>query len=173
MTDFPQKIMIFGRPGSGKSTFALKIHQQTQIPLYHLDKFFFTSNWVERDYNEFLATQQMIVDKTKWIIDGNSTKSLEMRYQQADLSLYFNYPLYLYYWRVLKRLFTKNLAIDDRAEGCDEVLKVSLLKYIWGFDKRVENQIIELRKKYPLTKFIEINSDQKLMQFYKEFYKLL
>ncbi|HXF90407.1 MAG TPA: AAA family ATPase, partial [Candidatus Nitrosotenuis sp.] len=87
----PKRIVIFGRPGCGKSTFALSLHQATGIPLYHLDKYFFTSNWVERDYGEFLAIQQSIIDQDQWIIDGNSIRSLEMRFARADLVLYFNY----------------------------------------------------------------------------------
>lgn len=50
----PKKIMIFGRPGSGKSTFATWLSQSLDLPLHHLDKHFYIRNWVERDYNEFL-----------------------------------------------------------------------------------------------------------------------
>ena len=86
------RIMIFGCPGSGKSTFALTLHQAAGIPLYHLDKYFYTTNWFERDYAEFLAIQQSLIDTKSWIIDGNCLKSLAMRYKKADLILYFNYP---------------------------------------------------------------------------------
>lgn len=44
----PQKIMIFGRPGSGKSTFALQLHKLTEIPLHHVDKHFFEAGWQKR-----------------------------------------------------------------------------------------------------------------------------
>jgi adenylate kinase family enzyme len=54
------KVMIFGRPGSGKSTFALKLSQTTGLPLYHLDKYFFESHWKERNYQEFLSDQQSL-----------------------------------------------------------------------------------------------------------------
>ena len=36
----PKKIMIFGIPGSGKSTFALKISRLLNVSLFHLDKYF-------------------------------------------------------------------------------------------------------------------------------------
>ena len=66
--------MIFGRPGSGKSTFANKLSKEINTPLYHLDKYFYVDNWIERDYQEFLQVQQDIVNQPSWIIDGNSTK---------------------------------------------------------------------------------------------------
>jgi len=154
--------MIFGRPGSGKSTFALKIHKKTDIPLYHLDCYFYLGNWQERDYQEFLDIQKKIVDKEQWIIDGNCTKSLEMRYQRADLCLYFNYPRWRCYLRIIKRLFVKDHKIKDRAQGCSETIRWSLLYYIWTFEKRVFNQTKTLKAKYPGVQFIEIQNDNDL-----------
>ena len=87
-----------------------------------------------------------------------------MRYSKADLVLHFNYPRVLCYWRILKRLFYKTKEIDDRADGCKETVRWSLLKYMWGFENRVAKQIIELKQKHPNCKFIEISSDKELAQ---------
>jgi adenylate kinase family enzyme len=133
-----------------------------KAPLYHLDKHFYEANWVERNYQEFLTDQQFLVNQERWIIDGNSTKSLEMRYSKADLVLYFNYSRVLCYWRILKRLFCETKEIEDRADGCKETVRWSLLKYMWSFENRVAKQIIELKQKYPNCKFIEITSDKDL-----------
>jgi len=157
-----QRIMIFGIPGSGKSTFALMLHKKTGIPLYHLDCHFYVCNWQERDYQEFLDIQKKIVDQEQWIIDGNCIKSLEMRYQRADLCLYFNYPRWLCYLRIIKRLFTKDHKIKDRAQGCPETICWSLLAYIWSFEKRVFNQTKILKAQYPEVQFVEIRNDNDL-----------
>ncbi|MCX7352934.1 MAG: 50S ribosome-binding GTPase [Proteobacteria bacterium] len=151
--------MIFGRPGSGKSTFTNALHKTTGLPLHHLDKHFFTKNWIERDTQEFLKIQQSIVDTNSWIIDGNSIKSLEMRYRRADLVLYLNFPRWLCYIRVFKRIFDKSIEIDDRAEDCPEKASWRLLKYMWTFDQRVEKPITYLREKYPNAKFVKISND--------------
>ena len=157
--------MIFGRSGSGKSTFAHDLHKITGLPLYHLDKYFFTRNWVERDKQEFLDIQQSIVDTHFWIIDGNSIKSLEMRYSRADLVLYLNHPRWLCYIRVFKRIFDKNIEIDDRAESCPEKASWRLLKYMWTFDQRVEKSIEYLRDKYPDVPFVKISNEGDLRDF--------
>jgi len=158
----PKRIMIFGRPGTGKSTFALQLHNKSKIPLYHLDKYFFKENWVERDYQDFLDIQQSIASKDEWIIDGNATKSLEMRWERADLVLFFNYSKLICLYRLLKRLFYKNKEIDDRAEGCNERVRLVLLKYMWGFENRVKAQIEGLKEKYPSANMIEIKNDSDL-----------
>lgn len=102
------------------------------------------------------------MNKESWIIDGNSTKSFEMRYKRADICLYFNFPRYLCYWRVFKRLLYKEASIDDRADNCREKVSWSLLKYMWGFDKRVNPILKLLKQNYPQVRFIEINSDKAL-----------
>ena len=153
------RIMIIGRPGSGKSTFAIKLQKILNIPLFHLDKYFFSTHWKPRDYQEFLLMQQQLVDKPQWIIDGNSSKSFEMRYAQADLCLYFNFPKWLCYWRVFKRLFHKHPDIDDRAPYCHETVRWELLKYMWDFEERM--LIIErLSIKYPNVRLVELHSDR-------------
>ncbi len=157
--------MIFGRPGSGKSTFAFELHKKLNLPLYHVDKYFFVSNWAPRDFQEFLTIQQSIVDKPAWIIDGNSTKSLEMRYAKADLVLYFNYPRYICLWRIFKRVWDKNTEIEDRADGCKERLPLGLIPYLWNFQNRVDAQLNLFKTKYPNTHFIEIRKDNDLQSF--------
>ncbi len=87
-----KRIMIIDRPGSGKSTFAVQLQKKLKVPLFHLDKYFFEKNWIESNYQEFLSLQKEMISNPGWIIDGNSTKSYEMRYKKAELCLYFNFP---------------------------------------------------------------------------------
>ncbi len=163
-----QRIMIFGRPGSGKSTFAFWLHNKTEIPLFYLDRYFYIRNWIERDYNEFLKIQEKMVNKKSWIIDGNCLSSLEMRYQKANICIYFNLPIYICYWRLLKRYFYKDKRIKDRAEGCKETIYFKLLKYMWNFDIRVNPIIQKLKKNYPKVDFYEIKSNFQLQQLKKK-----
>lgn len=170
MIHYPcNKLMIFGRPGSGKSTYAYKVHQATGLPVHHLDRCFFTKNWQQRNTQEFLAIQQEIVNQPQWIIDGNCIKSLEMRYQHADVCLYFNYSRLICYFRLLQRRFWhKSPAPKDRPKGCKEHISWRLLKYMWDFEKRVEHIIQHLKEKYPYVTFIEINNEQQLIQLQEQ-----
>ena len=160
--------MIFGRPGSGKSTFALALHKAVGIPLHHLDKHFYEANWVERNYQEFMQIQQSIVEQNKWIIDGNNTKSLELRYSHANLVLYFNYPRWLCYLRTFKRLFNKKSEFDDRALGCKETIRFNLLRYMWSYEDRVINQIHDLKARFPHVEFVEIYNDKQVKNLLKK-----
>lgn len=161
-----RRIMLFGIPGSGKSTFALKLSRILHLPLFHLDKYFFLEGWKERDYDEFLDIQSELVKQEYWIIDGNATRSLEMRYRRADMILYFNFNRVLCLYRIFKRLIHKHPHLSDRADGCTEKVRRRLITYLWGFPKRVKPQIEHLREKYPETTFYEIRSEKELKELF-------
>jgi adenylate kinase family enzyme len=108
---------------------------------------------------------ELVIDfksETMIVPIGIHTKSLELRYSNADFVLYFNYPRWLCYLRVFKRLFNKDSEIDDRALGCKETVRISLLRYMWNFEQRVKDIIVGLKDKYPDVKFIEITNDKQL-----------
>lgn len=161
----PKKVMIFGIPGSGKSTFALKLSRLLNLPLFHLDKYFFVRGWEERNYPEFLQIQKELVDQDCWVIDGNATRSFEMRFSKADTVIYFRFNRILCLWRIFKRLINKHPHISDRAEGCTETVSFRLIKYLWGFTQRVNQSIKELRLKYPEAKFYEFQNDRQAYAF--------
>ncbi len=155
-----QRIMIFGLPGSGKSTFSIELAKALNIPVYHLDKHFFIHGWIDRNKDEFLEIQTKLVSQDKWVIDGNALSSLELRYARADLVLYFCVQRPLCLIRLIKRRFQKNRGVDDRAEGCTERLRFTLVRYMWTFDRRVTPLIKRLRTTYPHTPFHKIKSQK-------------
>lgn len=42
------KIAIIGCPGSGKSTIAKKLHERLNIPLYHLDQYYWLPEYKDQ-----------------------------------------------------------------------------------------------------------------------------
>lgn len=136
--------------------------------MYHLDKHFFQAGWQERNYADFVADQQDFVNQDAWIIDGNATRTLEMCWSQADVVIYFNYSRLLCFYPLLKRFWKPNKTIDDRAEGCSEVLHFKLLRYMWFFDNRVKEKIVILQEQYQETKFFEIQNQTDLGALVKE-----
>jgi hypothetical protein len=65
-------------------------------------------------------------------------------------------------YRIFKRFLKPNQSFDDRAPGCKEKIRFPLLKYMWGFEERVAEDIKTLKERYPRAVFKEIRCDSDL-----------
>ncbi|HEV2916159.1 MAG TPA: hypothetical protein VGW78_00270 [Candidatus Babeliales bacterium] len=62
------KIAIIGNCGSGKSTLGLMLHKILNIPLYHIDQYFWKPGWQRSDPIEFAKIHQSLCDQNAWIL---------------------------------------------------------------------------------------------------------
>jgi adenylate kinase family enzyme len=158
------RIAIFGLPGSGKSTFAAHLAQRLDLPVFHLDKYFFTADWQAVGDPIFTQRHEALIQQQQWIIDGNATRYLEPRFQRADIIIFFKLPRLVCTWRVLKRGFMKNRSLDDRAPDCSERVSWSLIKYLWTFTTKREPQILHLLEHFPNKRIYYVTSDAQVHQ---------
>lgn len=87
-----KKVIIIGSAGAGKSTFARKLRDKTNLPLYYLDMIWHKSDRTNISENEFDAILNNIVKKDRWIIDGNYQRTLEMRLKECDTVFLLDFP---------------------------------------------------------------------------------
>ena len=142
--DNMQKVLIIGCPGSGKSTFARKLHEQTQIPLYHLDNLFWNANRTTVEDSVFKARLQEVLAQDAWIIDGNFSSTMEWRMQGCDTIFFLDYPTDVCLAGVRERKGKKRSDIPWIEETDDE----EFLQFIKDFSEKRRPQILELLNKY-------------------------
>ena len=88
-----KKIIVIGCPGSGKSTFAKKLHIVTDIPLHHLDMMYWNADKTIVEKSVFRDRLSNAMEMDEWIIDGNYGSTMEMRIQNCDTIFFLDYPL--------------------------------------------------------------------------------
>ena len=137
------KIMIFGLSG-----------------IHHLDRYYFVENWAPRQKEEFTHMQNALVPKGEWIIEGNSTKTFEVRYCKTDIAIYFCFNRWLCLWRVIKLMLFPNHNLKDSLEGYSKGIGYHLIEYLWNFEKEKNPQIEALRKRYPDILFYLVKNDR-------------
>ena len=128
------RIAIVGISGSGKSTLANKLGKKLDLPVFHLDKYYWTLGWKERyaTRGEFDVVVNGFTKQDKWIIDGNYRTSIDMRFDRADAIIFMDVPK----WRCLLRVFRRVLNRKqpfDKPEGVKEKVDWFLVRWILNY----------------------------------------
>ena len=87
-----KRIIIIGCPGSGKSTFARELQKRTNLPLYYLDMLYWNADRTTVPKEEFRRRLGEVLEKDRWIIDGNYGSTMEMRMAVCDTVIVLDYP---------------------------------------------------------------------------------
>ncbi|EKE06166.1 MAG: Topology modulation protein [uncultured bacterium] len=131
------KIMIFGDPASGKSTFACKLAKLTNISVIHLDEIMDNIGRDDKDAIKKLIIKEIARDN--WIIEGNAfTKDKDSRINSADVVFVFDSGPIMTLLRHLTRYLKVRFGIERRLGKEDTTLDLRFfLPYIFlNFPRR-------------------------------------
>lgn len=163
----PQRVLIIGSGGAGKSTFAKKLSAKTGIPMYHLDALYWQPGWQEPPREAWQKKVDALLAEEQWIMDGNFGGTLERRVPRADLIVLFDIPSWRCMWNVLKRRikhngFSNSRTRPDMAPGCPETLDLKFVLWVLMYPKRNKPKVLETIRKHK-----QINTELLIFSNYK------
>ena len=139
------KVIVIGCPGAGKSTFARKLKDKTNLPLFYLDQIWHKPDRTTISDEEFDAKLFELLEKQdKWIIDGNYYRTLEIRLKKADTVFFLDVPVEDCLEGAKSRVGT----VREDLPWVEDELDEEFRQWILDFPKKQRSIIYSLIDKY-------------------------
>ncbi len=163
-----KRILILGPSGSGKSTLCERLGKKLNLPIIHLDRYYWNPGWQETPSDDWNQKVGNLISGERWVMDGNYWSTLAMRSQAADSIIFIDIPRRISYLRIFLRFLKfRGRSRPDLAEGCPEKIDRDFLEWIWyypithrpailRFLKRIESRknVIFLQGQQDIERFI-------------------
>lgn len=162
-----KRILIIGNGGAGKTTLSLKLQSTLGLDVIHLDQHYWKPYWTEPDKQEWTKTVSELVEKERWIMDGNYGGTMNVRIEKADTIIYLNYPTIVCLSRVIKRIVSNWGKVRyEMPEGCTERFDQKFLLYVAKYkNTRSKNILEKLKHLKPVKKVLIFNNDKESSEF--------
>ena len=147
-----KKAIVIGCPGSGKTTFAEKLHKHTGLPLYYLDAIWHKPDKTHISREMFDQRINEIFSENEWIIDGNYKRTIEIRLQQCDTVFMFDLPTEVCLQGASERIGKERYDLPWLEKEFDPEFK----QFIIDFPKDTLPYIYKLLEKYKSEKQVVI-----------------
>ena len=164
-----KRIAVVGSPGAGKTTFVRKLGAKTGLPIVHLDFYY---HQTEHDYynnkEAWIARVGELINTDEWIMDGNYTSSLELRFERADTIIFFDVPRRVAMQGVMKRRIQyHNKLREEMPSDWTEKANLEFLRYVWGFKRDKTEKIMKAIKGSPDKKVIIFKNRKQADEYLK------
>ena len=158
------KIIVLGPSGAGKSEFSRKLNKILNIPIYHLDNIFWKEDKTHIDRDLFDLRLTEIINKDKWIIDGDYSRTYEIRFKNADIIFFLDYPLDVCLEGAKSRIGKKREDLPWIEDEFDKDFE----EWIINWYKDVKPVILSMIEKYKDKKIIIFKSREEATDFLKK-----
>jgi len=132
----PQRILVYGVTGSGKTTAAERIAACTGLPLILVDDLMWQPGWrpVEAQRQRQMVTDVVAVDR--WVLDSAYGAWLDLVLPRAELVIGLDYPRWLSLARLMRRSLMRLLDRRTICNGNRETLQQLVSRdsiLVWHF----------------------------------------
>ena len=167
------RINVVGTAGSGKSTFAKRIAARLNIPYIQLDELHWKPNWAKSTDEDFFSKLEKAVSSDEWVLDGNYTKTIPIKWKRVQIVVYLDLPFYIVFYRIVKRSLIRGIKNEELWHGNIETVWKHLFTrdsmILWAlktFHKNRERfEVNSKNSEYSHIKFVRLRSRREVEDF--------
>jgi adenylate kinase family enzyme len=135
-TPLPDRVLVYGVTGSGKSTAALAIGARTGHPVTLVDELTWLPGWVPVEKSVQREVIGGIVAGERWLLDSSYGIWLDLVLPRVDLVVGLDYPRWLSLARLVRRTVCGAITKAPRCNGNVEswrhmVSRDSIIRWHW------------------------------------------
>jgi len=119
----PDRIVVQGASGSGKSTFARELARILDVPYLELDSLYHQERWTALDLDTFRSRVSAFAHQSRWVSDGNYSSVRDLLWSRADVILFIDLPRRQTIARLLRRTIRRGLTGEKLWNGNRESLR--------------------------------------------------
>ena len=112
-----KRINVVGTSGSGKSTVSRLLSHILKIEYIEMDELFWGPNWSYMNDEDFFTKLENALDKEAWILDGNYTRTIPIKWKQVQLVIWLDYSFIRTMIHAIKRAITRSITQEELWEG--------------------------------------------------------
>jgi adenylate kinase family enzyme len=113
----PDRVLVYGVTGSGKSTAAVAIGARTGLPLTLVDELTWLPGWVPVDAAVQREMIGEIVAGERWLLDTAYGAHLDLVLPRAELVVGLDYPRWLSLARLVRRTVSRVVTQEPMCNG--------------------------------------------------------
>ncbi|MCW0234142.1 MAG: hypothetical protein OJJ21_11125 [Ferrovibrio sp.] len=98
-----RRVNVVGTSGSGKSTFSRRLAEILQAPHIEMDRLFWRPGWQQAPEADFLADLTAALDGPRWVLDGNYSRSIPVKWASVDAVIWLDYPFAVTFTQAVMR----------------------------------------------------------------------
>lgn len=152
-----KRIAIIGCGGSGKSTLARRMGAALNMPVCHLDGWYWKAGWTATASEEWATVHDRLCSGSNWILDGNYGGTMDSRLRAADTVIFLDLPRWRCLWGAFSRYWQyRGRVRPELPEGCQERLTGEYIKWIWTYRKIRRPRILQILEQLQSGKKIVI-----------------
>ena len=119
----PQRILVYGVTGAGKTTLARALARRLDLPLIERDELIWDPGWQEVETAEMRRRFGEIAGRDSWVIDGAGRRFQDLLLPRAELVVCLDYPRWVSLSRLLRRTALRVITCEVVCNGNRESLR--------------------------------------------------